>query len=107
VLDLERRMNAIMGMNLSGEGGYFRFSSGTWRAVLELAHEHGWEPAGTTPPEITVYAPDGVTVDEVATRAERQRYANWDGGYFWNEYQVEPHPDVHLIDDLTRTANSL
>ena len=77
-----------MGMDLTGEGGYFRFLPGTWRAVLELAHEHGWELAGTKPPEFTVYAPDGVTVDEVATRAERQRYANWDGGYFWNEYQV-------------------
>ena len=71
-----------MGMDLSGKGRYFCFSQGTWRAVLGLAWEHGWEPAGTKPPEFTVYAPDGVTVDEVATRAERQRYANWDGGYF-------------------------
>jgi hypothetical protein len=93
-----------MGMDLTGEGGYFRFLPGTWRAVLELAHEHGWELAGTKPPEFTVYAPDGVTVDEVATRAERQRYANWDGGYFWNEYQVVCDEDAANIADALERA---
>jgi hypothetical protein len=34
-------MNAIMGMDLSGKGGYFRFSNHAWCAALELAHEHG------------------------------------------------------------------
>jgi hypothetical protein len=71
-----------MGMHLSGKGGYFRFSRAAWRAALKLAHDHGWEPADTEPPEVTVYAPDGVTVVEIATRAEGQCYANWDGGYF-------------------------
>jgi hypothetical protein len=108
VLDLERRMNANMGMDLRGEGGYFRFSQGAWRAVLELAREHGWEPAGTKPPEWTVYAPDGVTVDEVATRAERRRYANWDGGYFWNEYQVVSDEDaVNIADALERALDDV
>src|SRR3712207_9235910 len=87
-----------MGRDLSGEGGYFRFSIHGWCAALELAHEHGWEPAGTEPPEFTVYAPDGVTVDEVRTRAERQRYANWDGGYFTNEYQVVSDEDAANIE---------
>ena len=39
-----------MGMNLSGMGRYFRFSNYACRAAL--AHEHGWEPAGTEPPEV-------------------------------------------------------
>jgi hypothetical protein len=82
LLALERRMNAIMGMDLSGEDGYFRFSHGTWRADLELAHEHEWEPAGTEPPKFTAYAAGSGTVDELRTRADRQRYATWDGGYF-------------------------
>jgi len=86
-------------MDLTGEGGYFRFSHGTWRAVLELAREHGWEPAGTKPPEGTVYAVGGGTVDEEATRAARQHYADWDGGYFWNEYQVVSDEDAANIAD--------
>jgi hypothetical protein len=81
---------------------------GTWRAVLELAHEHGWELAGTKPPEFTVYAPDGVSVDEEATRAERQGYANWDGGYFWNEYQVVCDEDgANLADALERALDDV
>jgi hypothetical protein len=66
--------------------------------VLELAREHGWEPAGTEPPEWTAYTPDGV-VDEEATRAERQGYANWGGGYFTNEYQVVSDEDAANIAD--------
>jgi hypothetical protein len=97
-------MNEIMGMDLSGEGGYFRFSIHGWRATLGLAHEHGWEPAGTEPPEFTVYAPDGVTVDEVAARAERQSYANWDGGYFSNSCQVVCDEDAANIADALERA---
>jgi hypothetical protein len=97
-------MNAIMGMDLSGKGGYFRFSQERWRAVLELAWEHGWEPAGTKPPEFTVYGPDGVTVDEVATRAERQRYTDWGGGYFTNDHQVVSGKDAANIADALERA---
>jgi hypothetical protein len=97
-------MNANMGMDLSGKGGYFRFSQGRWGAVLKLAHEHGWEPAGTVPPEFTVYAPDGVTVDEVRTRAERQSYANWEGGYFTNDTQVVSDEDAANIADALERA---
>jgi hypothetical protein len=97
-------MNANMGMDLSGKGGSFRFSQGRWSAVLELAREHRWEPAGTKPPEFTVYAPDSVTVDEVATRVERQRYANWSGGYFTNDYQVVSDEDAANIADALERA---
>jgi hypothetical protein len=97
-------MNANMGMDLSGKGGDFRFSHQNWRAILELAHEYGWEPAGTKPPEFIVYAPDGVTVDEVATRSWRQRYANWDGGYFSNDYQVVCDEDAANIADALERA---
>jgi hypothetical protein len=101
-------MNEIMGMDLSGKGGYFRFSHRAWGAVLELAREHGWEPAGTKPPEITVYAPDGVTVDEVATRAARQRYANWDGVYVANNRQVICDADAaNIVDALERALDDV
>jgi hypothetical protein len=51
-----------------------------------------------------VYAPDSVAVDEVATRAERQRYANWDGGYFTNDYQVVSDEDAANIADALERA---
>jgi hypothetical protein len=104
LLALERRMNAIMRMDLSSEGGYFCFSNHAWRAPLKLAHEHGWEPAGTKPPEFTMYAPDGVTVDELRTLAERQRYAHWDGGYFTNNYLVVSDEDAANIADTLECA---
>jgi hypothetical protein len=97
-------MNANMGMDLSGKGGYFRFSHQNWRAILELAHEYGWEPAGTKPPEFIVYAPDGVTVDEVGTRAARQHHGNWDGGYFTNDLQVVDDQDAANIADALERA---
>ena len=51
-----------------------------------------------------MYAPDSVAVDEVATRAERQRYANWDGGYFTNDYQVVSDEDAANIADALERA---
>jgi hypothetical protein len=97
-------MNANMGMDLSGKGGDFRFSHQNWRAILELAHEYGWEPAGTKLPEFIVYAPDGVTVDEVGTRAARQHHRNWDGGYFTNDLQVVDDKDAANIADALERA---
>ena len=93
-----------MGMDLRGKGGYFRFSHRAWGTVLKLAWEHGWEPAGTKPPEWAAYAPDGVTVDEVATRAERQRHANWDGIYCSNNHQVVSDEDAANIADALERA---
>jgi hypothetical protein len=39
-----------MGMDLSGAGGYFRWSARGWSQILNLGLEHGWEPTGTGPP---------------------------------------------------------
>lgn len=39
-----------MGMDLSGAGGYFRWSAGGWSQILNLGLQHGWEPTGTGPP---------------------------------------------------------
>jgi hypothetical protein len=93
-----------MGMDLSGKGGYFRFSNSAWCAVLELAYEHGWEPAGTKAPEFTFYAPDGVTVDEVETRTWRQLYRDWNGSYFGNAFQVVSDEDAANIAEALERA---
>ena len=37
-------------MDLSGAGGYFRWSAGAWSQILNLGMQHGWEPIGTGPP---------------------------------------------------------
>jgi hypothetical protein len=100
-------MDAIMGMDLSGKGGYFRFSNDAWYAALELAHEHGWEPAGTKPPEIAVYAPDGTTVDEEVPRVERQAYEDWDGDYFYNDDRLVTDEDARNIADALERALDL
>jgi hypothetical protein len=39
-----------MGMDLSGPGGYFRWTSLGWSEILDLGEEFGWEPSGTGPP---------------------------------------------------------
>jgi hypothetical protein len=91
-------------MDLSGKGGYFRFSNNAWCAALELAHAHGWEPAGTVAPEVTVYAPDGTTVDEEATRIERQAYEDWTGDYFCNGHQLVADEDARNIADALERA---
>jgi hypothetical protein len=52
-----------------------------------------------------VYAPDGVTVDEVRTRASRQYYANWGGGYFTNDFQVVCDEDANIADALKRALD--
>src|SRR5688572_11601315 len=45
-----------MGMDLSGAGGYFRWSAGGWSQILDLGCQHGWEPTGTGPPRGTCKA---------------------------------------------------
>jgi hypothetical protein len=45
-----------MGMDLSGVGGYFRWSAGSWSQILDLGLQHGWEPTGTGPPRGTYKA---------------------------------------------------
>jgi hypothetical protein len=94
-------------MDLSGKGGYFRFSNYAWYAALALAREHGWEPAGTKTPEVTVYAPDGTTVDEVATRMKRQAYGDWDGDYFYNDGRLVTDEDARNIADALERALDL
>jgi hypothetical protein len=93
-----------MGMGLSGKGGYFRFSNYAWRAALELAHEHGWEPTGTEVPEITVYAPDDTTIDEEATWVERQAYGDWEGDYFYTDGRLVTDADAANIADALERA---
>jgi hypothetical protein len=96
-----------MGMDLSGKGGYFRFSNYAWHAALKLAREHGWEPAGTEPPEVTAHAPDGTTVDEEAAWVERQAYGNWDGDYFYNDGRLVTDEDARNIADALERALDL
>ena len=39
-----------MGMDLSGSGGYFRWTASAWYDILAIAEKFGWAPTGTGPP---------------------------------------------------------
>lgn len=65
-----------MGFDLSGAGGYIHFNMLGWENILKMAHAHGWRPLGTVLDLELVYdLPKGSTC------------ADWDGGYFSNDYQ--------------------
>src|SRR5262245_33647711 len=68
-LSVSKDWRTIMGMDLSGAGGYFAFSGPGWTAVLGLARMYGWEPEGTRPPE--EWSP-GITGEDAG---------DWSGGY--------------------------
>lgn len=72
-----------MGYDLRGTGGVFRLNTSGWMDLLDLAHRHGWQPAGTEAPE---YDPD------------------WDGGYFTNDYQIVTDEDASALADALEDA---
>jgi hypothetical protein len=75
-----------MGMDLSGAGGYFRWSNSGWADILELGQAHGWVPAGTGPP-----------------RGELK--ADWgDGPYFGNGGQRFYARDAQALADALERA---
>jgi hypothetical protein len=73
-------------MDLSGAGGYFRWSNAGWADVLELGQTYGWVPTGTGPP-----------------RGERK--ADWgDGPYFGNQGQQFYARDACALADALERA---
>jgi hypothetical protein len=58
-----------MGLDLTGKGGYFRWTWSGWGNVLKLGLVYGWEPAGTGPPRGTPAA-------------------EWEGDYASNQGQL-------------------
>ena len=42
-----------MGFDLTGRGGYFRWTASGWTELLQLAEEYGWHPIGTGAPRGT------------------------------------------------------
>jgi len=58
-------------------------------------------------PEVTVYAAHGTTVDEEATRVERQAYEYWYGDYFNNADRLVTDEDAANIADALELALDL
>lgn len=82
-----------MGMDLHRvkDGVYFRWANNSWYAILELAQEFGWEPAGTVPSKLML----NVHGEEAAKR--------WTGSYTHNEYQIITDEDAcNMADALER-----
>lgn len=76
-----------MGMDLSGPGGYFRWTALGWHNILDLAEQHGWQPMGTGPRRGT----------------PKQ---NWRGSYFSNDGQLLRARDAQLLADALERALS-
>ncbi|NWG18818.1 MAG: hypothetical protein HXY39_00680 [Chloroflexi bacterium] len=74
-----------MGMDISGAGGYFRWTNLGWSEVLSLARSAGWEPVGTGPPR-------GVLK------------ADWSGTYFSNDGQLVYARDAKRLADALERA---
>jgi hypothetical protein len=74
--------------------------------MLGLAHQYGWEPAGTEPPEWreTFRHPDGTPISEGLAEQFRAVAEDWDGGYSTNDYQVVTDEDAANIADALERA---
>ena len=87
-----------MGMDLSGRGGYFRFSNTSWCKVLELAYGYGWKPAGTEPGQ-WVDPSTGELAEQLSPDPDK-----WDGNYITNAAQWVTDEDAASIADALEQA---
>jgi hypothetical protein len=77
-----------MGFDLHGRGGHFRCGGFGWAFCLRVAHEFGWEPAGT---KLTEASPDA------QHEAFAEQAAAWQGGYDSNDWQEVADEDAKAI----------
>jgi hypothetical protein len=66
-----------MGYDFHADHGYQSLNISAWSWCFNLAIEHGWQPAGTAPP-------DDFT-------------GNWDRGYFSNDFQKVGNSDARAL----------
>jgi hypothetical protein len=71
--------------------------------LLDLAHEYGWEPAGTEPPQWIATNPDG-SIDHEMTAMYSRSKENWDGSYFSNDGQYVTDEEAASIADALERA---
>ncbi len=94
-----------MGMDISnGNGEDRRFSGGSWIGLLNLAHEYGWQPAGT---EIGGLYSEEPPEDANHTRlvpVEQAGTESWDGNYTSNDGQLISAEDADAIADALERA---
>jgi hypothetical protein len=74
-----------MGMDLSGAGGYFRWTNLGWGEILVLGKDFGWEPNGTGPPRGC-------------------KKAEWVGTYYSNDGQLFYARDARLLAEALERA---
>jgi hypothetical protein len=72
-----------MGYDLHNAHRDMRFTGAAWGALLHLAQQYGWEPAGTE-------APTWSLNEEEAG----QPWADWSGSYLCNDYQMVTDADA-------------
>ena len=91
-----------MGMDLYVAGGTERFSYGSWRMMLRLAHKYGWKPMGTEPGQ---WGNAGAGESNAQPSSHPDR---WDGTYFSNDCQWLTYDDaVRIADALERALDDM
>jgi len=75
-----------MGVDLNGCNETVHLNWACWRHLLKMAHEFGWQPAGTEEPTW----PQGLGPKPILG-------AKWYGGYFTNDFQKVTDSDARQI----------
>ena len=89
-----------MGMDLSGAGGFQRFSITSWGKILELAYEYGWKPQGTEAPQLAFYNPETGEIQQISPDPDTWNSDN----YFTNDFQWVTEADAANIADALEQA---
>ena len=92
-----------MGMDLGGKGGYFSCNNATWVAVLRLAYDHGWKPAGTEPPR-WIDANTGELCAQLPPDMETWNSMGYSMDYYSNSGQGVSDQDARNIADALERA---
>jgi hypothetical protein len=81
-----------MGFDLSGRGGSEHFNWMSWSYCLEIAHGFGWQPEGTKPNDEMMVHVYGWSPEDA-----KRLGADWDGGYFTNDFQLVTDSDAKAL----------
>jgi hypothetical protein len=73
------------------------FNHATWGALLELAYEHGWRPAGTNAPSMV--NEDGTPWEHGYCDPDK-----WDGSYTSNDFQTVGDDDAKAFGEALMRA---
>jgi hypothetical protein len=83
---------------MDGEDGHLHLNNATWREVLNIAHDYGWEPAGTEPGQ-WIDPETGELIEDLSPSPDE-----WNGSYAANNAQWVTDADAANIADALERA---